>query len=581
MKNNGLVVSIVSFALLGLATMASAGPASQPGSVDWPQWRGPNHDGVAPSSPKLLDSWPKNGPTLLWKSDYLPSGDGGWASCTVADGKVYVYYTGHVAKDGSPSLRPITADLLADWGWREDVPADLVTKLEAERVSPAFKKVQARNKKAEMEDYAKTFAAGLDPKVAEKYADVITKRLNNLEVHGAQGESGWSWGGNWSWDLLTTIAKYKDKEFKSCRDVTIFFGKFGYQNQFYQALAAFGDATVRVMKYTDTIVCLDAETGKELWRKSFDGTYPLTGYAGGFGGAGTPAAANGKVYVSGLFGVYCLSTSDGAVVWQKPLKSYTYTSPLVVDGKVICCVEGPLAALDAETGKLLWRQPKCWGNSSPVLWTHDGKTHIIFGEGNACQTGGTCCIDPANGNVMWSCLAENSGCTPVVSGDDLVLKGNQKMRVYKMTPEKAELVWEKPRAGGGYLGSAVVYQGCIYDSLYGGGGHCLDLKTGEIQWTAKEGFGLCYSSPCVVDGKVIAYPQRLFDDFGSIVMFRPTPEKFEMLGKFKPKFEPIMAAGDLGHILDLSYITSPTVANGRLYVRMADYVGCYDLRAGK
>ena len=35
---------------------------------DWPQWRGPNRDGVAPKSPALADSWPAEGPKKLWES---------------------------------------------------------------------------------------------------------------------------------------------------------------------------------------------------------------------------------------------------------------------------------------------------------------------------------------------------------------------------------------------------------------------------------------------------------------------------------------------------------------------------------
>ena len=57
-------------------------------------------------------------------------------------------------------------------------------------------------------------------------------------------------------------------------------------------------------------------------------------------------------------------------------------------------------------------------------------------------------------------------------------------------------------------------------------------------------------------------------------MWRPTPEKSELLGKFKPKSD---LKGNWAHVVDLNYITSPTVANGKLYVRMADCVYCYDL----
>src|SRR4051812_46507818 len=48
---------------------------------DWPGWRGPDRNGVAPTSPKLLDAWPAAGPTLVWKNtDRIPRG---WGSPVV------------------------------------------------------------------------------------------------------------------------------------------------------------------------------------------------------------------------------------------------------------------------------------------------------------------------------------------------------------------------------------------------------------------------------------------------------------------------------------------------------------------
>jgi len=50
---------------------------------DWPQWRGPNRDGIAPGD-GLLTSWPKEGPPLLWKV----KGGGGYSASSIADGRL-------------------------------------------------------------------------------------------------------------------------------------------------------------------------------------------------------------------------------------------------------------------------------------------------------------------------------------------------------------------------------------------------------------------------------------------------------------------------------------------------------------
>ena len=52
---------------------------------DWPQWRGPNRDGIS-SERGLLQSWPPNGPPLAWRA----TGAGaGYSSFAVANGRLY------------------------------------------------------------------------------------------------------------------------------------------------------------------------------------------------------------------------------------------------------------------------------------------------------------------------------------------------------------------------------------------------------------------------------------------------------------------------------------------------------------
>ncbi len=50
----------------------------------WPQWRGPNRDGVSRET-GLLRAWPEGGPPIVWKATEL---GGGFSSVAVADGRV-------------------------------------------------------------------------------------------------------------------------------------------------------------------------------------------------------------------------------------------------------------------------------------------------------------------------------------------------------------------------------------------------------------------------------------------------------------------------------------------------------------
>jgi len=79
-------VHIVLFVVLCFGTLAVA--------ADWPQFRGPNRDGIS-SETGLLKQWPADGPTELWSYEGLGEG---YASAAIADGMVYT--TGMIDGDG-------------------------------------------------------------------------------------------------------------------------------------------------------------------------------------------------------------------------------------------------------------------------------------------------------------------------------------------------------------------------------------------------------------------------------------------------------------------------------------------------
>ena len=51
--------------ILAIVLVALTEAAAQSG--DWPQWRGPNRDGIS-TEKGLLKQWPTNGPPLVWKA---------------------------------------------------------------------------------------------------------------------------------------------------------------------------------------------------------------------------------------------------------------------------------------------------------------------------------------------------------------------------------------------------------------------------------------------------------------------------------------------------------------------------------
>jgi outer membrane protein assembly factor BamB len=70
-------------ALLLLAWCAAEAAAQ--GTAEWPQWRGPNRDGISKET-GLLKQWPASGPPLVWKA----AGAGrGYSSLSASKGRLY------------------------------------------------------------------------------------------------------------------------------------------------------------------------------------------------------------------------------------------------------------------------------------------------------------------------------------------------------------------------------------------------------------------------------------------------------------------------------------------------------------
>jgi outer membrane protein assembly factor BamB len=211
---------------------------------------------------------------------------------------------------------------------------------------------------------------------------------------------------------------------------------------------------------------------------------------------------------------------------------------------------GPLMAFDANTGSKLWQAAVRGGNCSPVLWTSGGTKYVI------CRTSqGLVCAKLASGEIAWKVPASGHS-TPVISGDVAVFLNIEKtngLAAYRLSPEKAELIWSAPTSDRG--STPVIYNGNVY--LTGGRAACYGLDKGDLKW--EEPFKGEIASPFIADGKLfgsVAYG-------GQFLMIRASGDKYELLGEAK---------------LGANWIPSPCITDGKLYIRSNKGVACYDLR---
>jgi|CXWL01.1.fsa_nt_gi outer membrane protein assembly factor BamB len=73
--------------LAGLALALALSPSLGAAGPSWPQYRGPNRDGISPEI-GLAGSWPAGGPAVLWR---VPVGEG-YSGMAVADGRLFTAY---------------------------------------------------------------------------------------------------------------------------------------------------------------------------------------------------------------------------------------------------------------------------------------------------------------------------------------------------------------------------------------------------------------------------------------------------------------------------------------------------------
>ena len=216
--------------LLSLAVPAVGNSTTAPEtavSTDWPQWRGPNRDGVALNSPKVLDSWPTSGPDLLWKSEPIPCNEkGGVGSPIVADGKVFLY----VEEPHKTGVFGLTTKQLQEWGWDESSTPELAAKLDA-AWGDGKKKDASIN----------SFLDSLDP------ATVKNIGKDKLKSHLME-----SWTTHIPWVKMLGYAAYRDKEFPA--------SKFPEEMHAGHVL----NACLKAQNtYYDTLICLDETTGNQ------------------------------------------------------------------------------------------------------------------------------------------------------------------------------------------------------------------------------------------------------------------------------------------------------------------------------
>jgi outer membrane protein assembly factor BamB len=353
------------FVRLALVLTLGFGQIPQARSADWPQWRGPKGDGISPET-DLAQSWPKNGPKVLWKE---PLG-GGYAQVVVAQGRLFVHTARNKKEEIVRCLDPATGKEL----WHHTYPCD-------------YDRHPTLNGR---------YDSGPRATPAARDGRVFTVGTTGIVLclDAATGKK------IWQADLLK-IAQARCPKFGHCSSPLIvgpllFVHPGGTKGNSVAALHA-QDGTLAWQALDDAIACaspihfdhqdspqvvyftgagavgLAPQSGKVLWRYPWESGFEPH--------CSTPIHAHGKVFVSsthGLGGAVFQLNPAGVpkTVWKSAVMENQFSTSVLTEGHLYGFSGKRLRCVNFATGKKHWDHK---GLGRGTLIAADGKL-IVLGE---------------------------------------------------------------------------------------------------------------------------------------------------------------------------------------------------------
>lgn len=342
------------------------------------------------------------------------------------------------------------------------------------------------------------------------------------------------------------------------------------------AAARAGGGTAAGEEHRLEVLAVDRASGRILWRRTAAAATPHEGYHRRYGSfaSNAPATDGRRVYAffgsRGLF-VYDL---EGKLLWQKDLAirmtmrlAFGEGSGVVVhDGRLYLQFDhqgpGALVALDAESGRELWRAPRMENSSwsTPLVVEHNGAKHVVVSADTKVKA-----YEAETGKLTWEVagLGMNPIPQPVQFRDTVILMSGYRTpklmavrlgRTGDLTGTDA-IVWETTR-GTAYTGSPALHDGRLYVFSDNGLLSVFDAATGEphyVQARLPQPYAV-KASPLIVGDRVY-----LATEDEDVVVVR-TGDELDVLAT--------------NTLAGQSFIASPIAVGNDLYLRSRTHLFC-------
>ncbi len=331
---------------------------------------------------------------------------------------------------------------------------------------------------------------------------------------------------------------------------------------------------------TETIIALNPDSGRELWKHTY--ACPFDSWEYGSGAFSTPTIVGQRVYCIGIMAqLHCLDLATGKVLWQHDLvreyggriPGHGYgCSPLAVGNLIVLSVGGPaddytmepisqsacesIFAFDQTTGDVVWKSLNHRiRHASPLLIDVEGQQQIVMQ-----LYGFVVGLHPVNGKLLWEVEIPghtNVSVTPVWHERlQLVLcansygqaKGTHAIQLRRVGQQTiATRLWDNSRVENWH--SSMVLDGPELIVSAGGSQSFLmaiDLQDGGRVLAKQRGFGKT---------NVVKLADRylLLDEHGTLALARRAAKGFDVLGTRQ--------------VLSDRCWTAPTVVGDTIYVR--------------